>query len=105
MKTEISVNDGKYTVVVDEGKLSALRYGESWQDLTGNNLVYWLAVELAEAREKLDIAKEALEVYADNGNWKSEYNCLQNVWHEPDSSTPFQYDGQDLAVKTLKEIV
>jgi hypothetical protein len=50
---KISVNDGKYTVVIAEGKLSALRYGEPWRDLTGDNLVYWLAVELQSARETI----------------------------------------------------
>lgn len=76
MKTEIQVNNGKYTVVIDEGNLSALRYGEPWQDLCGNNLVYWLAVELQEAREKLNIATEALKVYADSGNCKNGYSGL-----------------------------
>lgn len=54
---KISVCDGKYHVVIgDKGELSALRYGEPWQDLTGNNLVYWLAVELRQAREALAAA-------------------------------------------------
>lgn len=48
----IDVADGKYTVVIDNGKLFALRYGQPWQDLTGNNLVYWLATELQAARAK-----------------------------------------------------
>lgn len=43
MSTEkISVEDGKYTVVFDGGKLSALRYGEPWRDLSGDKLVYAL---------------------------------------------------------------
>lgn len=51
----IDVNDNKYTVGFDEatGKLSAERYGEPWRDLTGDNLVYWLAMELQEARDKI----------------------------------------------------
>lgn len=53
----VTVADGKYTVVIGvgahAGQLRALRYGDPWQDLTGNNLVYWLAVELREARAKL----------------------------------------------------
>lgn len=59
----IDVADGKYTVINDNGRLSALRHGEPWQDLTGNNLVYWLAVELRDARttnqELLSLLKEA----------------------------------------------
>lgn len=50
---KISVNDGKYTVVIDQGKLNALRYDEPWRDLTGDNLIYWLAIELQEARETI----------------------------------------------------
>jgi len=49
----ISVADGKYTVVIDGGKLAALRHGEPWKDLCGDNLVYWLAVELKAARERV----------------------------------------------------
>lgn len=37
--------DGKYTVINNNGNLSALRYGEPWRDLTGDNLVYWMLVE------------------------------------------------------------
>lgn len=46
---KISVADGKYTVIIDEGKLTALRYGGPWRDY----LIYWLAVELQNARELL----------------------------------------------------
>lgn len=54
MDTRVKVYNGKYEVVIsDTGKMIALRYGEEWQDITGNNLVYWLAVELNEAREEL----------------------------------------------------
>lgn len=37
-------DDGKYTVIFDEktGKMEALRHGEPWQDLSGNNLVYFM---------------------------------------------------------------
>ena len=37
-------DDGKYTVIFDEKtyRLEALRYGEPWQDLCGNNLVYFM---------------------------------------------------------------
>ena len=51
----IDVNNKKYTVVFDEdtGRLSAERYGEPWRDLTGDHLVYNLAMDLQEAREKI----------------------------------------------------
>lgn len=51
---EITVADGKYTVVIKEtGGMEALRYGEPWRELTGDGLIYSLATELADAREKL----------------------------------------------------
>ena len=52
---QIDVGFGKYTVVFDDatGKLSALRYGEPWRDLVGDNLIYWLSIELKKAREKI----------------------------------------------------
>lgn len=46
-----SFADGKYTVIYEGGKVTALRYGEPWQDLTGNNLVYWMLVEVDKLRE------------------------------------------------------
>lgn len=50
----IDVCDGKYTVYQEKGgSLKALRYGEPWQDLVGNNLVFYLMIELIEAKEKL----------------------------------------------------
>ena len=43
----VSVADGKYIVFNDNGRLSALRNGKPWdRDLTGDNLVYWMLVEI-----------------------------------------------------------
>lgn len=50
----VSVENGKYTVVLPkDGSLKALRYGEEWRDCCGDNLIYYLAFELNELREKL----------------------------------------------------
>jgi hypothetical protein len=55
----VTVDHGKYTVIVyEKGRMVALRYGKPWRDLTGDNLVYWLATEvktlrLAAAQNKL----------------------------------------------------
>ncbi|MCZ8256971.1 MAG: hypothetical protein O9327_15060 [Polaromonas sp.] len=52
--TRVTVADGKYTVINDNGRLTALRHGEPWgRDIAGDNLIYWLTVELAQAREEL----------------------------------------------------
>lgn len=54
----VTVDGGKYFVYqTSEGSLKALRYGEQWRDLTGDNLVFHLMVELVEAREKLEKIK------------------------------------------------
>ncbi len=57
--------DGKYTVINDNGKLTALRHGEPWvRDLVGDNLVYWMLVEVdtlkAVNQELLEALKECL---------------------------------------------
>ena len=61
--TQVSVNDGKYTIVIgDNGNMHALRYGEPWgRDLAGDNLVYWLAVELDMARRELASLYQEIE--------------------------------------------
>lgn len=57
----VTVANGKYTLINQNGRLTALRYGEPWDvDLTGNNLVYWLMVELIAARETRDELLQAL---------------------------------------------
>lgn len=49
---EVSVADGKYTYrSFSNGTSDALRYGETWQELTGNKFVYCLAYELNDLRE------------------------------------------------------
>lgn len=45
----------------DDGGLHALRYGEEWRDLTGDKLVFNLAYELNEEREKNAQAKKLIE--------------------------------------------
>lgn len=58
---QIPVENGKYTVVIPETQeewaksecFHALRYGEPWRDLCGDNLILCLATELEEARAEL----------------------------------------------------
>jgi len=50
----VTVGENKYTVTYDKaGRLVALRYGEPWRDLAGDNLIYFLACELQQARAKI----------------------------------------------------
>jgi hypothetical protein len=46
MSEQMTFADGKYTVIFDAGKLTALRNGEPWdRDLVGDNLVYWMLTD------------------------------------------------------------
>lgn len=57
--------NGKYTVIFNErtGALHALYNGEVWEDMSGNNLLYWMLVEhkraLEQRAELLEALKEA----------------------------------------------
>lgn len=63
-------DNGKYTVIFDEktGKMEALRHGEPWQDLSGNNLVYWMLVEHQRTLEQRAELLEALKLIANAEN-------------------------------------
>lgn len=47
-----SFAEGKYTVIQETGIMHALRNGEHWRDLTGDNLIYWMLVEVDELKGK-----------------------------------------------------
>ena len=61
--------DGKYTIIFDNGMLSAMRNGEHWdRDLVGDKLVYAmlsevdaLKVKLAEAKRDADLISSACD--------------------------------------------
>lgn len=53
---KIDLYDGKYTIINDlenGGGLKALRYGEEWRNLAGDNLILALFQELEEAKENI----------------------------------------------------
>lgn len=55
----ISVYEGKYTVVCGGAEpMRALRYGEEWRNLCGDNLVGAMAYEIMELRERLGLDPE-----------------------------------------------
>lgn len=62
-------DNGKYTVVSEDGtgKQYALRHGEPWRDLTGDNLIYWMMVEIRVLHDALSKAAgddaEAVKAY------------------------------------------
>jgi len=78
-----SFADGKYTITNDNGKLTALRNGEPWgRDLTGDNLIYWMLVEVDKLKSQRDVLfkalddatdwMESLRQSGDAGNWEWE---------------------------------
>jgi hypothetical protein len=63
--------DGKYTVINDNGSLTALRNGEPWgRDLIGDNLVYWMLVEALNLKEQRDELLAALAAVQRTPAWE-----------------------------------
>lgn len=52
MRLTHTFDDGKYTVIYDGGKLSALRYGEPWRDMTGDKLVSSMLFEVDRLKDE-----------------------------------------------------
>lgn len=51
--------------------------------------------------QKLAIAIEALEQYANTKNWDQSEQGIQRIWLEPNSAIPEQYHGYRTAVVAL----
>lgn len=82
---EITVGDGKYTVVqTTDGRLLAHRNGEPWRDLTGDKLVLCLAQELDSARAEIraphrdELLKRIDALEAENEDQRREIDRLQD---------------------------
>lgn len=80
---EITVGDGKYTVVqTPGGRLLAHRGGEPWRDLTGDKLVLCLAQELHSARAEIrtlhrdELLKRIDVLEAENGDYRKQIDQL-----------------------------
>jgi hypothetical protein len=57
---------GKYTLINDNGTLSALRHGEPWdREFIGDNLVYWMLVDALALKAQIDILTNALNELRD----------------------------------------
>jgi len=52
----IQLDGGKYQILADEkdgfNNFRALRHGEKWRDLTGDNLIYWLCQEIEALKKR-----------------------------------------------------
>jgi hypothetical protein len=59
----VQLENGKYTVILgNNGTMTCHRYGEPWRELTGDKLVYALAVEVQRLRGILEEAAERLQL-------------------------------------------
>jgi len=55
MSEKIELAGGKYTVIqYDNHTMEALRHGESWRDLTGDNLVYYMMQKILDLQKQLE---------------------------------------------------
>lgn len=56
---KLSFEDGKYQLIFDAGKFTALRHGQPWRDLTGDKLVYvmFAGIQGLQATQALDTAR------------------------------------------------
>jgi len=63
MTRKIELCEGKYTIMNDletGGGIRALRYGEEWRDLTGDNLVLALYQKVVELEAEVERSRGAL---------------------------------------------
>jgi len=59
MLEKLELADGKYTVILhDNYSLEALRHGEPWRDLTGDNLVYFMMQKILDLQKQLEDKKK-----------------------------------------------
>lgn len=68
----VKVSDDKYEYVYEKGRTFALRNGEAWRDLTGDNLIYFLAAELKDAREKIAALENHITELNDSADMAAE---------------------------------
>ena len=54
-----SFDNGKYTLIYDNGNITALRYGEPWnRDCTGDKLIFDMLCEIDELKSQLSSLKK-----------------------------------------------
>lgn len=75
MSEQMEFADGGYTVINDNGNMTALRNGEPWQrNLTGDKLVYWMLIEALELKRQRDVLLRFAEgVVRYGGNSMDDY--------------------------------
>jgi|GEM_PF-2171979 len=55
----INFYDNKYTILINENgvPMEALRYGEPWQDIIGDNLIYHMLCRILELEDEIESLK------------------------------------------------
>lgn len=109
--------DSKYKVMFDEktGVLSAQRYGEEWQDLTGNNLVYWMLVEICQLKEALQSPKSTLQASETPSQGVSNHEVEkalrkafvmgQNYWYDADADSEIRHRKSDITLENFDKFL
>jgi len=55
---KINLDNGKYIVIIhDNYTMEALRYGEPWRNLTGDNLIYYMFQRIIDLEERIKHSK------------------------------------------------
>jgi hypothetical protein len=74
--------DGKYTVINElesGGSFRALRYGEEWRDLAGDNLVLAFYQELEEAKAEVARLRRIIDEALKSSEWGAYDDSLRSV--------------------------
>lgn len=58
---EVTLKDGKYSIVIEKGEIVAYRYGKTWRNLTGDNLIFNLVNRVSELTEAANKAADQLD--------------------------------------------
>lgn len=86
-----SFDNGKYKIVKSiSGKTTALRHNEFWQDLTGNNLIFWMLNEIEDLQNELEKVKKLAKKTQDQKEFENfisfnSYQCFdlsKREWKE-----------------------
>jgi hypothetical protein len=79
--------DNKYTVTFhNSGQLEALRYGDSWRELTGDGLVLAMLQDYDNLKQKSDIDSEQIESLLNEIAFlKNKLRKVREVFHEIES--------------------
>ena len=62
---QVTLDEGKYSIVIEAGVTTVYRNGEKWQDLTGDNLIFNLVHRVNELTTVAEECSEQLKTVAE----------------------------------------